>query len=146
MKKIIALLLALAMVIAMAAPVSAYGYMEQFSAFTSVLGLTMEETEVELVKNGYNSNGERHIKVDWEDVSGADQYQLQISTDPRSRDCATVKRLPRQGTYYNFVLGEDVDATYYVRVRPVFIVGSYDGRYVTVEGRWSDTVMVSRPE
>lgn len=84
-----------------------------------------------LEKNQYNSNGERHIKVEWDGVTGT--YQLQIDDDVNFESPISKTRTSRQGQYYNFVLSENVDATYYVRVR-------------LVNGEWSNIIVASMDE
>ena len=68
-----------------------------------------------LEKNEYNSSGDRHIKVSWQGTSGT--YQLQLDDDENFGSPVTKKRTSSQGKYYNFVLSDNVDDTYYVRVR-----------------------------
>lgn len=84
-----------------------------------------------LEANEYNSNGERHIKVTWEGKSGT--YQIQLA-DNENFDNPTVKtRSRKQGMYWNFVISENVEATYYIRVR-------------LVNGEWSNVVVASMEE
>lgn len=68
-----------------------------------------------LEANQYNSNGERHIKVTWEGPKGS--YELQIADNDDFKNAIIKKRSVNQGAFYNFVLDENVDATYYIRVR-----------------------------
>ena len=84
-----------------------------------------------LEANEYNSNGERHIKVTWEGKSGT--YQIQLDDDENFTDPIEKKRSSKQGTYWNFVLDENVNATYYIRVR-------------LVNGEWSNVVVASMEE
>ena len=84
-----------------------------------------------LEANEYNSNGERHIKVTWEGKSGT--YQIQLDDDENFTDPIEKKRSSKQGAYWNFVLDENVDATYYIRVR-------------LVNGEWSNVVVASMEE
>ena len=84
-----------------------------------------------LEANEYNSNGERHIKVTWEGKSGT--YQIQLDDDENFTDPIEKKRSSKQGAYWNFVLDENVDATYYIRVR-------------LINGEWSNVVVASMEE
>lgn len=81
-----------------------------------------------LVNNEYNSNGERHIKVSWEGKSGT--YQIQLDDD-EDFGSPTIKKTKNK--YWNFVLKENVDATYYIRVR----LGN---------GAWSEVLVASMDE
>ena len=96
MKKLVSILLVLTMVL---------GLSTTALASNNIPILTLE-------KNEYNSNGERHIKVSWECKSGTYQIQLDDDEDFRS---PTIKKTKNK--YWNFVLKENVDATYYIRVR-----------------------------
>lgn len=87
---------------------------------------------LKLEANQYNSNGERHIKVSWEGNSGT--YQLQLSDNVDFENATVKKRSSKQGQYYNFVLSENVDETYYIRVRRL------------TNGEWSNTVIADMEE
>lgn len=84
-----------------------------------------------LEKNEYNSNGERYIKLSWEGTSGT--YQLQLDDDENFKSPITKKRTSGQGKYYNFVLSENDDATYYARVR-------------LANGNWSNIIVAEMEE
>lgn len=89
-----------------------------FSCTTTVLASSSTKNNTPILTletNQYNSNGERHIKVTWTGDSGT--YQIQIDDDSDFESPTTKKRPSKQGMYWNFVLNENVDATYYVRVR-----------------------------
>ena len=103
MKKTMGILLALALVFSCA-----------FTTCAAGNALTLE-------KNQYNSNGERHIKVAWT-TKGMCELQLD---DNANFESPIVKKTSRK--YYNFVLSENVDATYYVRVK-------------ALNGDWSNVV------
>ena len=104
---------------------------------TMILGSTLtahaesKMPSLTLEANEYNSNGERHIKVSWEGTSGTYQIQLDDSADFESP--IGKKRTSKQGRYYNFVLNENVDATYYIRVR-------------LANGEWSNVVVADMGE
>lgn len=83
---------------------------------------------LQLETNEYNSNGERHIKVTWSGISGS--AIVQLSDNEQFLNAIEKKRTRTQGTYYNFVLKENVDTTYYIRVR-------------SVNGGWSNVVVAS---
>lgn len=104
-------------------------------AFTLLTGcITVHASTVPILKleaNEYNSNGERHIKVSWEGTSGT--YQIQLDDDVNFESPIEKKRSSKQGTYWNFVLSENVDATYYIRVR-------------LSNGEWSNTVVADIDE
>lgn len=98
----------------------------------------IKKPDVELVKNEFNSNGERHIKIRWNNICGADEYKIYISDNDKFDNATIKKRLPKMGTYWNFVLKDNVD--YYIVVVPVFIVGKYNDKYVTIHGMFSNTI------
>lgn len=74
-----------------------------------------------LDKNQYNENGERHIKITWEGASKA--YIIELDDNKYFSSPITKNRevyhIRKNGKFYNFVLSENVDATYYIRVRTV---------------------------
>lgn len=110
MKKILCILLAAFIMVENIAPVRAAG------------------VTLELESNEHNSNGERHIKVTWSGISGS--AIVQLADNEQFENAIEKKRTRKQGTYYNFVLKENVDATYYIRVR-------------SVNGEWSNVVVAS---
>lgn len=104
MKKITTLLLALLMAFTITMPVSA----------ASAPVLTLD-------KNQYNENDERHIKIKWEGPSKS--YVIEIDdnedfTSPTMK-VRSVYHIRKNGKFYNFVLSENVDATYYIRIRTI---------------------------
>lgn len=84
-----------------------------------------------LKENEYNSNDERHIKIGWEGNKGT--YEIQIDDDSDFNSTITKQRNTKQGFFYNFVLNENQDATYYIRVR-------------VKNGDWSNVVTASIKE
>ena len=72
-----------------------------------------------LEANRYNENGERHIKVSWEGLSKSCVLEIDDNEDFSSPETKTrtLYNVTRNGKCYNFVLSENVDDTYYVRVR-----------------------------
>lgn len=99
------------------------------SLVTSACNVNAENTlTLQLESNEYNSNGERHIKVTWQGSNGT--TIIQLSDNEQFLNAIEKKRASKQGTYYNFVLKENVDATYYIRVR-------------SVDGEWSNVVVAS---
>lgn len=72
-----------------------------------------------LETNRYNENGERHIKVSWEGLSKSCVLEIDDNEDFSSPETKTrtLYNVTRNGKCYNFVLSENVDDTYYVRVR-----------------------------
>ena len=104
---------------------------------TMILGSTLtahaesKMPSLTLEANEYNSNGERHIKVSWEGTSGT--YQIQLDDSANFESPIGKKRTSKQGRYYNFVLNENVDATYYIRVR-------------LANGEWSNVVVADMGE
>lgn len=108
MKKILCILLATFIMVENIAPVRAAG------------------VTLELESNEYNSSGERHIKVTWSGGNGT--TIIQLSDNEQFENAIEKKRTRKQGTYYNFVLKENVDATYYIRAR-------------SVNGEWSNVVV-----
>ena len=98
----------------------------------------IKKPDVELVKNEFNSNGERHIKIKWNSISGADEYRIYISDNDKFNNATMKKKLPKMGTYWNFVLKDNVD--YYIVVVPMFIVGKYNDEYIAIHGMFSDTI------
>lgn len=112
MKKLMCLLLVLTML---------FGLSTTALAANDIPVLTLE-------KNEYNSNGERHIKVSWTGKSGTSQIQID---DDMNFGSPTIKNTKNK--YWNFVLKDNVDATYYVRVR----IGS---------GNWSEVIVAEGKE
>jgi hypothetical protein len=112
MKKLVGLLLTIIMVLGLSMTALA-------SDITPVLSLE---------KNEYNSNGERHIKVAWTGKSGT--YQIQLDDDINFGNPLN-KRTTNK--YWNFVLDENVDSTYYIRVR-------------LATGKWSEVVIAEGHE
>ena len=98
----------------------------------------IKKPDVELVKNEFNSNGERHINIRWDSISGADEYRIYISDNDKFDNATMKKKLPKVGTYWNFVLKDNVD--YYIVVVPVFIAGKYNDEYIAIYGMFSDTI------
>lgn len=108
---------------------------------TSMFGNMRKSTEVTLEKNNIHADY-RHIKITWEKVSEAAQYEIQIADNPMFRDVQSSKRLSKQGLYWNFSIKENIDATYYIRVRPRFVY-MFRSEYITVYGRWSNVVVAN---
>lgn len=104
MKKLIAILLTLIMTIGCGTTV--------FAADNTAPVLTLEA-------NRYNENGERHIKVSWEGSSKSCILEIDDNEDFSSPETKTrtLYNITRNGKCYNFVLSENVDDTYYIRVR-----------------------------
>lgn len=100
-----------------------------------------KSTEVTLEKNNIHTDY-RHIKIKWEKVDKAAQYEIQIADNPAFKNADSSKRLSKQGLYWNFSLRENIDATYYIRVRPRFVY-VFRGEYFTVYGRWSNVVVAN---
>lgn len=102
MKKIVAILLTLIMVIGCSATAFA----------ANAPTLTLEQSQ-------YNSNGERHIKVSWTGDSKACTLEIDDNAEFVSPEVKTrsLYNISRNGKCYNFVLSENVDATYYIRIR-----------------------------
>lgn len=72
-----------------------------------------------LEANRYNENGERHIKVSWEGSSKSCALEIDDDEDFSSPETKTrtLYNITRNGKCYNFVLSDNVDDTYYIRVR-----------------------------
>lgn len=143
MKKILCLLMVTVM--ALCGPAQAYAagdgqYKGTCGQTATLIKKLMEKPVVELEENRITSLGERHIKIDWEHINGAGKYQIQIADNRRFAGADCMDCLTGRGTFYNFAELEDAQADYYIRIRPVFIIGEYKGEYITLPGRWSDTV------
>lgn len=143
-KKVIALLMTLLLGLScsmttFASSGAEYQHKEKYEQMVSFAKKLTFKPVLELEKNRMTYDG-RHIKIDWEDVSGADQYIIQIADNNDFLNATTSKRLPRQGTFYNFAELENNESDYYIRIRPVFVIGKYNDRYITAMGRWSNTV------
>lgn len=108
---------------------------------TSIIENMRKSTEVALQKNNIHSDY-RYIKITWEKVSEAAQYEIQIADNPMFKDADSSKRLSKQGLYWNFSIKENIDATYYIRVRPRFVY-RFRGEYITMYGRWSNVVVAN---
>lgn len=98
-------------------------------------------TDVTLERNNIHTDY-RHIKIKWEKVDKAVQYEIQIADNIQFKDADSSKRLSKQGLYWNFSLRENIDATYYVRVRPRFVY-VFRGEYFTMYGRWSNVIVAN---
>ena len=149
-KKIICLLLVVVLVLgcsttSFAAEQCIGGSREEIASYTKTAASMFENmrksTEVTLEKNNIHTDY-RHIKVTWKKVSEAAQYEIQIADNPAFKDADSSKRLPKQGLYWNFSLRENIDATYYIRVRPRFVY-MFRGEYFTMYGRWSNVVVAN---
>lgn len=120
---------------------------------TPVLASSREEDELKttvlyLEENRITDVGNRHIKVTWDEVYGADAYKLEIADNEWFEDATSKKVLPkRQGTYYNFAeVPYDVKDTYYIRIKPCFVYGESDDGYDYVYGQWSNVIVAEYEE
>lgn len=147
-KKIICLLLVVVLALgcsttSFAAEQCVKGY--QITAYMKTAASMIENmcktTDVTLEKNNIHTDY-RHIKIKWEKVDKAAQYEIQIADNPAFKNADSSKRLSKQGLYWNFSLRENIDATYYVRVRPRFVY-VWNDEYITVYGRWSNVVVAN---
>lgn len=150
-KKIICLLLTF--ILAMSCTTTAFAaekpnaaeFQKKITSYTKSAASMFENmcktTEVTLEKNNIHTDY-RHIKIKWEKVDKAAQYEIQIADNIQFKDAESSKRLPKQGLYCNFSLRENIDATYYVRVRPRFVY-VWNGEYFTIYGRWSNVVVAN---
>ncbi len=121
------------------------GFQKEITSYMKTAASMIENmrksTEVTLEKNNIHTDY-RHIKITWEKVSEATQYEIQIADNPMFRDVQSSKRLSKQGLYWNFSIKENIDATYYIRVRPRFVY-VFRGEYFTMYGRWSNVVVAN---
>lgn len=144
-KRMVSLLLAAITVLGcsmttMAANESNY-YTGRFSSLTALTKTSLTETVLELEKNQFNQQDQRQIKVDWNDVDDATDYQLQVATDSQFKNCVLDKQvLAARGTYYTVLLDEDVNETYYLRVRPRVTYAKYGDTFFRKYGSWSNVV------
>lgn len=116
---------------------------DQFKNYLGWLKNAAKSTEVTLEKNNKGSDW-RHIKISWEKVENATDYEIQIADNKYFKDAVTKKRLSVRGLYWNFaeLPGEGkLDGTYYIRVRPCFTYKVTDEDYMRVFGRWSNVVI-----
>lgn len=104
MKKILAILLSLIMAI---------------GCTTTAFAANNVSPILTLEANRYNENGERHIKVSWEGSSKSCVLEIDDNEDFSSPETKTrtLYNVTRNGKCYNFVLSDNVDDTYYIRVR-----------------------------
>lgn len=128
MKKLLALVLTLTMLLT---PITTLAATNNESKSTV---LTLEA-------NSITDVGNRHIKITWEKVDGANNYQMEIA-DNENFENATSK-LSKNRTYWNFAeVPGGVKDTYFVRVRPRFLNDSEtDDKYVY--GQWSNVVVAA---
>ena len=128
MKKLIYFLLVMALIVCCTTPVHA----------------EEKTTVLTLEANGITEVGNRHIKVTWEKVDGANNYQLEIADNTQFDNA--VAKLSKNRTYWNFAeVPGDVKDTYYVRVRPRFMNESGTGdKYIY--GNWSNVVVAEYKE
>lgn len=123
------------------------GFQKEISAYmktaTSMIENMRKSTEATLEKNNIHTDY-RHIKVTWEKVSDVSRYDIQISDNLMFKDAETKHRYPRTGfgNYWNFSLTNDIESTYYIRVRPVFAY-KFNNEYFAVYGRWSNVVVAN---
>lgn len=133
MKKLICFLLCAMLLAAVCSPASLAATADEAKA-----------TVLTLEANSITDVGNRHIKVTWDLVPGANNYQLEIA-DNESFDNA-VDKLSKNRTYWNFAeVPGDVKDTYYVRVRPRFMNDDPDGEKY-VYGNWSNVVVAEYKE
>lgn len=125
-RKISFLLAVIIMIVCCAAPVQAAENLEQ------------QSTVLVLEVNSITDVGNRHIKVTWDVVPGANNYQLQIADNEYFNN--SVEKLSRNRTYWNYAeVPGNVNDTYYVRVRPRFVNDDPAGEKY-LYGKWSNVV------
>ena len=131
MKKLLALFLSLTML---------------FTPITTLAATNNESksTVLTLEANSITDVGNRHIKVTWEKVDEATNYQLEIADNVNFENATS--KLSKNRTYWNFAdVPGDTDGTYFVRVRPRFLNESETGdKYVY--GQWSNVVVAEYNE
>lgn len=104
----------------------------------------MKSTVLTMSENKITDVGNRHIKVKWEKVDGANGYQLQIANDENFEN-AVFKSSKSIRLYYNFAaVPGDVKGTYYIRVRPKFVYKESEDGYLY--GQWSNVVVAEYKE
>ena len=151
-KKIICLLLVVVLVLGCSTtsfaadePKCAAAFQEKIAAYmksaASMIENMCKTTDVTLEKNNIHTDY-RHIKISWKKVDKAAQYEIQIADNIQFRNAESSKRLSKQGLYWNFSLRENIDAMYYIRVRPRFVY-VWNGEYFTIYGRWSNVVVAN---
>lgn len=98
-----------------------------------------KSTVLTLEANGITDVGNRHIKVTWEKVDGANNYQMEIANNENFENATS--KLSKNRTYWNFAeVPGDTKGTYFIRVRPRFMNESGTGdKYVY--GKWSNVVI-----
>ena len=102
----------------------------------------MKSTVLTMSENKITDVGNRHIKVKWEKVDGANGYQLQIANDENFEN-AVIKSSKSIRLYFAEVPG-DVKGTYYIRVRPKFAYKESEDGYLY--GQWSNVVVAEYKE
>lgn len=144
-RRIVSLLLAVVTVLGcsmttLAASGNSYSA-SRYSSLTTLVRNSATDTVIELEKNQFNQQGQRQIKVDWNDVDGATDYQLQVATDSKFKNCVVDKQvLAARGTYYTVLLDENVTDTYYLRVRPRVTYAKTGNTFCRMYGSWSNVV------
>lgn len=114
------------------------------TVFASKEGNETKSTVLTMSENKITDVGNRHIKVKWEKVDGANGYQLQIANDENFEN-AVIKSSKSIRLYYNFAeVPGDVKGTYYIRVRPKFAYKESEDGYLY--GQWSNVVVAEYKE
>lgn len=98
-----------------------------------------KSTVITLEANSITDVGNRHIKVTWEKVDGANNYQMEIANNENFENATS--KLSKNRTYWNFAeVPGDTKGTYFIRVRPRFMNESGTGEKY-VYGQWSNVVI-----
>lgn len=128
MKRLLSLLLVVTMLLS---PITTY----------AATNNETKSTVLTLEANTITDVGNRHIKVTWDTVSEATNYQLEIANNENFENATS--KLSKNRTYWNFAsVPGDVKDTYYVRVRPRFTNNTGTGdKYVY--GQWSNVVVAA---
>lgn len=105
----------------------------------SIFRVLSKMTELRIEENVRHSDY-RSIFVRWDEVDGADCYQIQLSDNPYFYSCKSTIVPARRNLCYSFSINDNIDAAYYIRIRPAVDVKGYNGYYRMFGYRWSNTV------
>lgn len=122
-------------------PQKSTDYSKQMETALGVFKVLSTSPSLYLEKNKRYSDY-RHIKVTWTKVENANCYQIQIADNPQFENSRNSIIPARIDLYYNFSINENIDDTYYIRIRPAVDMKSYTGDYYRIYGyRWSPTIV-----
>ena len=95
-----------------------------------------KSTTLTLETNKITDVGNRHIKVKWAEVSGANGYELQIANNENFENALNKTTKKKTQLYWNFAeVPNGEKDTYYIRVKPR-----------STNGEWSNVIVAEYSE